>query len=346
MRSRVQVLLSACLYYSGLLKLVRWWTLRSRQYLIILNYHRAEGNLHKHLLYLCRAFHVISLETALKELYLSNEDVRQRKDRRPRLVLTFDDGYSDNYTHAFVLAEELQIPMTIFLIPGYMEMGNSFWWADRLLLHAQVDEVTFGGHVYHLGIQEQRRALAVAIDAAMSSTTSTAEKEKILISLRKLLAVPPSLVIKEEPTSLLTWAQVEQMEKSTWISFGAHTMHHPLLANLSDSIEVQREVSESRSIIEQQLEHPVHYFAYPYGKPEQIGRSGIVAVQKAGYDYALTTISGYNTSETNPYLLKRIFTDSQQHRLVIIAKTSGIELIRDKIVSMLHIFDRVKLIRR
>src|SRR6266571_5782508 len=113
MRRQIGVFVAACFYYSGLVKLARWWTRRSGPRLIILNYHRASGgDLRHHLLYLRRHYRMLHLEEALKELYTSDKG-KQVRDSRTLLVLTFDDGYRDNYTHAFALARELRVPITI-----------------------------------------------------------------------------------------------------------------------------------------------------------------------------------------------------------------------------------------
>src|SRR5881227_3975576 len=97
------------------------------------------------------------LEDALEEFYSSHREKKQRHDRRIRLVLTFDDGYHDNYTYGFVLARELQVPFTIFLIPGYIESGDYFWWKEgkRLVDRAQVKEVTIEGCTYHIEHSEE-----------------------------------------------------------------------------------------------------------------------------------------------------------------------------------------------
>src|SRR5439155_7233250 len=122
MRKRILTFIAACLYYSGLIKLARWWIRRSGQHLVILNYHRAiGGDLRRHLLYLRRHYRILHLEAALEELYLPSKNGKHAGDRRIPLVLTFDDGYFDNYAHMLTLARELQIPFTIFLIPGYVE---------------------------------------------------------------------------------------------------------------------------------------------------------------------------------------------------------------------------------
>src|SRR6266550_8113955 len=111
MRKQAGVIVAACFYYVGLVKLARWLMQKSGRHLIILNYHRATGgNLRKHLLYLRRHYRILHLEEALEELYAPQKSRSLRRDRRMPLVLTFDDGYHDNYTHAYRLASELHIP--------------------------------------------------------------------------------------------------------------------------------------------------------------------------------------------------------------------------------------------
>ncbi len=93
MHNILRILVAACFYYSGLVKLVRWWTLRSGRCLVILNYHRASGgDLRSHLLYLRRHYRILHLEAALEELYEPCKEALHRGDRRPLLALTFDDG--------------------------------------------------------------------------------------------------------------------------------------------------------------------------------------------------------------------------------------------------------------
>src|SRR5438067_3379834 len=129
MRRQLGIIVAASFYYSGLVKLARWHTERSGPRLVILNYHRASGgDLRCHLLYLRRHYRILHLEEALEELYTPGNSKKQVHDRRTMLVLTLDDGHHDTYTHAFPLARELQIPITAFLIPGYIESHNCYWW--------------------------------------------------------------------------------------------------------------------------------------------------------------------------------------------------------------------------
>ena len=140
----------------------------------------------------------------------------------------------------------------------------------------------------------------------------------------EVLNVPLTAVPGEEATLPLTWEEVREMEKSGWVSFGAHTMHHPILACLTNHAEVRYEVEECRAVLEQELGHPVHSFAYPVGQLQHIGDDVVQAVQRAGYSWALTTKYGLNISRSNPYLLRRIEADVNQHWLVVAAEAAGL----------------------
>ncbi len=327
MRKRILKFIATCLYYSGLIKLARWWIRRSGRHLVILNYHQATGgDLRRHLLYLRRHYRILHLEAALEELYMPSKDGRQACDRRTPLVITFDDGYHDNYTHAFALACELQVPITIFLIPGYIESGDYFWWlaGRRFVNDAQVTEATIEGHTYGLNQPKERKALTQVIDDHLRHAVSVAEREAFLVSFHRQLAVSTSVAPEEKAALPLTWTEVREMEESGYVSFGAHTMHHPILACLTDLAEVQNEVRDCRVVLEQQLGHPVRAFAYPVGQLQHIGDNVVHAVQQAGYDWALTTLYGINIPQTDPRLLRRIEVDVSQHLLVLAAQTAGL----------------------
>lgn len=83
-----------------------------------------------------------------------------QRDRRlfpaRSVVITFDDGYSDNYTHAYPVLQGRNIPATIFLVSDYIGLANQ-WDQQKqlagrpLMSWSQVQElrtqgVQFGAH--------------------------------------------------------------------------------------------------------------------------------------------------------------------------------------------------------
>ncbi|HLZ59795.1 MAG TPA: polysaccharide deacetylase family protein [Ktedonosporobacter sp.] len=319
------IVVGAFFYYSGLVRLTRWLMQRTKPNLIILNYHRASGgDLRRHLLYLRRHYRMLHLEEALEELYTPGGVSAQ--DRRTPLVLTFDDGYLDNYTHAFELACELEVPITVFLIPGYLESGAHFWWGEgsRLVRHASAREVAFAGRNYCLESPKERAELTGVIDGKLRHAASVEEREACLAQVHSLLVVPETEATRDEQYRPMTWDQVIKMQESGWVSFGGHTMHHPILSNLSDPEEVRAEVAECRKTLQERLGGPVRAFAYPIGKNMDIGEEAIKAVQAAGFAWAVTTNQGVNTPQDDPYQLKRVLGEVNRHWLVMAAELSGV----------------------
>lgn len=334
----LEVAVGACLYYSGLVRLARFWAERSGPKLVILCHHRASGErLRGQLRYLKRHYRLLHLEDALEEMYRPSRE--KRKDRRTLLVVAFDDGYRDNYTDAFRHARELQIPITIFLVPHNIESGQPFSWLageyEHLVPYAQVAEATIEGHTYHLNNPEERAKLARVIDDRARYPVSIADREAFLASVRAALAAPSSLTAGERRDLSFAWPEACEMEQSGLVSFGAHTMHHPMLTCLTDGHEVDYEVGESRAVLEAKLGHPVRAFAYPYG---DFGERELQAVKAAGYDWAVTTIHGFNTARTAPHLLYRIVLGEHQHWLVVAAKVSGVwEFFLRPLRSLAHV---------
>ncbi|MBA2681663.1 MAG: polysaccharide deacetylase family protein [Ktedonobacteraceae bacterium] len=329
MRKRILVVIAGIFYYSGLVALARWLTQRAGPRVVILNYHSATGgSFLQHMQYLRRHYRIMHVEAALEELYAQRKDSTYKSGKRTPLVITLDDGYRDNFTYAQEIAHDLSAPISIYLIPGYIESGSRFWWLEgkSMARRAQVEEVAFADRTFHLKNPEERGALAQYIDNHARFATSVTEREEFLASTRALLDLSLAPHEKDRDDAMLpvNWEQVKAMDEGGWVSFGAHTMHHPILSYLTNPDEVRQEVAECRRVLEQKLGHPVRTFAYPVGQAQHIGSDVVQAVRDAGYDWALTTTYGINTPQTDPVLLKRIEADVDQHWLVVAAEAAGL----------------------
>lgn len=100
---------------------------------------------------------------------------------------------------------------------------------------------------------------------------------------------------------ILNWRQVREMNKAG-VSFGAHTITHPRLPEVSKD-RAHREILESKKTIEYYLGYSVNFFAYPYGLFNDEIRS---FVKEAGFSLACSTRSGFNNRHVDPYALHRI----------------------------------------
>ena len=81
--------------------------------------------------------------------------------------------------------------------------------------------------------------------------------------------------------TLMSWNDAKQWS-GRGIEFGSHTVTHADLTALSDRA-LNRELKDSRIMIEDQLSQAVRYLAYPYGRHDDRVRA---AAEQAGYQAA------------------------------------------------------------
>ena len=141
------------------------------------------------------------------------------------VLITFDDGYLDNYTNAFPILKKYGLKATIFIIPA-------------------------------------------------------------------LTGVYPNY---------MTWEQLKEMEQSG-ITIESHTLTHPKLEELPDD-EIRTELLDSKTMLEENLGHPIEFLAYPTGT-YNLHIAGIA--QDVGYKGAFTIKYGVVDRGSNFFALERV----------------------------------------
>ncbi|MBX8825287.1 polysaccharide deacetylase family protein [Ochrobactrum sp. SFR4] len=84
---------------------------------------------------------------------------------------------------------------------------------------------------------------------------------------------------------------------------GAHTLDHVNLNETPDN-EARRQISESKSRLEDMLGAEVPHFCYPYGANNQTHR---LMVREAGFQSAVTTIAARARPSDDPFGIPRIY---------------------------------------
>ncbi|NUN65639.1 polysaccharide deacetylase family protein [Pseudanabaena biceps] len=81
-----------------------------------------------------------------------------------------------------------------------------------------------------------------------------------------------------------TWDQLREMQQTGLITIASHTVNHINFKDLSDD-QIDKELTESKKVLEKELGVTIDYFTYPEGDFTDIAREKI---KKAGYKAALT----------------------------------------------------------
>jgi len=98
--------------------------------------------------------------------------------------------------------------------------------------------------------------------------------------------------------------ELKQLASSPLIEIGAHTVNHPKLSKISMG-EQNKEISESKSNLEDLLGKPVWSFAYPFGGKGAFDKDTVDLVKKEGFNYACSNIHRKVNKNSSPYSLPR-----------------------------------------
>ena len=239
--------------------------------------------------YLRDGYHPITFQALLDAL-----DGKASLPARP-VIVTFDDGYDDNYLNAFPVLRSLDMPATIFVSTGYIGTGKPFWFdlvahilynAPNGVLAVKELELTLS---LDPGVDSRRAAAALLV--AKLKRVSNAQRLGILDWLEREYAGIMNTA-EFRLSHPLDWNQVREMS-AAGIEFGSHTVSHPILSRLDDD-ELRRELMDSRQRLEQELGKPAPVLAYPVGGPEEFNDKVVQAAASTGYRLGVSYMPGVN----------------------------------------------------
>ncbi|VAW58683.1 Polysaccharide deacetylase [hydrothermal vent metagenome] len=244
------------------------------------------------------------------------------------VIITFDDGHLDNYTHAFPVLKKLHIPATIFISTEYMDSDKIFWfdWVAYNVYKTRKKELTLNEGSFFLkigsGISQKRKS----VENLLNHLKALGNNER----LAALIEIKNTLNVKLEnkdrgKSSALQWRQIVEMGENQ-IEFGSHTVSHPVLSSLS-AHELTQELVQSKTVIEQQLGKSVDTIAYPVGGEDEFNQSVIDECKKASYILGISYSPGIEKLPLRDmYRIKRLHVEryTNIHRFKAMLALPGI----------------------
>lgn len=294
------------------------WRSRQTAGLLVLMYHRVlppesserrieqpgmyvtPGTLAMHCSLLKRYFELVHLDDWLRRAAAG--------ERLPRTAcaITFDDGWRDNFDHAFPVLREQRVPATIFLVSAYTGTAREFWpnrLARLLLLESQQPgSVRFPQALLDLirpvleDVQRRRHIDSDAVDRAIVAAKALDEDQ-----VRELIAQsagPDGGAVRD----VLNEQEIHTMAATGLVRFGSHTRTHYRLRGEIPPETLQREIGDSRLEIGASCGQEVGVFCYPNGDMTPAAE----ALVRQHYVGAVTTQKGWHDARRDPFRIRRI----------------------------------------
>ncbi|WP_440874881.1 polysaccharide deacetylase family protein [Thalassotalea sp. PLHSN55] len=261
-----------------------------------------QSSFEKHLEFYQENFIVLTLPQAL-DLIHQGQPLNEKY-----ALLTFDDGYIDNYTVAMPSLLKHDLSAVFHLPSDYISSNVIPWWDEIawMVKHTKQIKLQFGQFkAINLVKFSINKTIRLVMNRVKEDTRSMDEK---LDELR--LKLKCELNTENAGGNLfLSWQQVSDMvEKGMYI--GSHTRSHRILSHLPLAEQI-KEMSLSKDIIESHLSDVVSAIAYPVGDKESYCDKTCAEAEKLGYQIGFSFEHGINTlsDQQDNFKLKRIGID-------------------------------------
>lgn len=230
---------------------------------------------------------------------------------RHAVIVSFDDGYDDNYRLAFPVLRELDVPAMFFVATGHIDSGApyAYDWLVHMVCVTAAERLV----IAQLGIDcalpagiEARRVLAATLLDRIKRCDD-ALQSAVISQLQLEWDMPRTPHPDCRPMS---WEQLREME-AAGMEIGSHGVHHRMLAKLLPA-QMENEVACSKAALDSNLDKPASVLAYPVGGSDAYDQLTIDAAKRAGYSAACSYIPGTNAlADIAPYKLRRLAVERE-----------------------------------
>jgi peptidoglycan/xylan/chitin deacetylase (PgdA/CDA1 family) len=265
---------------------------------------------YKQIAYLASKCNIVSFDEL--DMYRSGDASSPKR----AVVITFDDGYRDNYEVAYPILQKMKATATIALTTGFIGGHELFWW-DKLAycIHRSKKTSITSDYTGKISLHDEEKAIRVI--QSLLKTHSDPMKNKILNEMLQKLEAP--LISGDQV--FLTWEEINEMSLHG-ITFVPHTVSHPILTKISLH-DAKKEIMDSKRAVESAVGKKTVVFVYPNGKTEDMSEELDEFLKQRGFRFCLTTLYGTNRITPALFRLRRVGIEKDDDMALFKIKVHG-----------------------
>lgn len=239
-----------------------------------------------------------------------------RQAGRGRFVLiTFDDGYLDNYEVAFPILRQHGTRATFFVTTGFLDRHRLAWWDEIAWMVRTSTRSGIAASPWlpdPMAFDEPDREASVRALLQAFKAMPAASTPGFLDWIGEATGTGRYTADAAEDT-WMSWDMVREMRDAGMV-IGGHTVTHPVMARLSPERQWE-EISVCGSRLAAELGEPMRYFSYPVGSGDSFDDHTRASLRQAGVQYAFSYYGGMTGfDEWDDLDIRRISVESDMDR--------------------------------
>lgn len=220
-------------------------------------------------------------------------------------LITFDDGYIDNYSEAFPILKKYNIPATFYVATNFVNNDLIPWWDEIAYILRKSPGMSYQlptqSITYELKSNEIESVISrVIYDAKRLQSVTVIE---VLEDIRSTFSSYLDDFKNQKHNLFMNWEQLIEMS-SSGMKIGSHTLSHQMLSQLSD-VSQEHELKHSKKIIEDNLTGKIESVVYPVGRKHCYTERTCQLAALSGYTFGFNNEPGRITNTSNPHDLNR-----------------------------------------
>jgi peptidoglycan/xylan/chitin deacetylase (PgdA/CDA1 family) len=226
-------------------------------------------------------------------------------------LITFDDGYRDNYDTVFPILKSEGVPATFFIATGFVDVPQLPWWDEIawMVRMSRKDRVELPGWTLlpvSFGESDREEAVRTLLRVykAMPAETTGRYLDAIAEATRSgRCGTDASLGL------WMTWDMLREM-RASGMTVAGHTVNHHVLAR-APLAKQREEILGCATRLAEEMHEPMRYFSYPVGGPNTFDSITQNCLREAGVRYAFSYYGGFRRfGDWNDYDIRRVAVET------------------------------------
>jgi peptidoglycan/xylan/chitin deacetylase (PgdA/CDA1 family) len=235
--------------------------------------------------------------------------VNRKKLPANAVLITFDDGYADNYVEALPILESLSAQALFYIATENIDTDRELWWdeLERILFNADFHlhkiQVTNGDDKITLqSATAEDRLQSYQFLHRLLKYSLPDKRENMMAALRKQAGLSDQ---GRASHRIMNKHEIRELARSVAAIVGTHTHRHPALSVLTYAQQMD-EIEKSKTILKEITGGTIDHFSYPYGSKKDYDENTIKICREVEFKMVCSNYYGHVHNWTDRFQLPRI----------------------------------------